>query len=711
MDDVNRALKAVGCRLLRDGMCEFVTRALVRCWRIVKDQHFEYFMRPIEEFRQEKKQQKDFFVASIKQDKKSDEVMAEKLAQDICKELGADMSKRSERICKQVVARNADNLERKAIQEVVDAVLGTDDLTAQERNIRDPAVAIEAEFDRMFESVNRQAMAACESDIVQECELQLMRMISFVRGLRHLLGIEYESTMSEQVFELGCSHSGGPAVTRAVKRWAAGHWLRSSVLDAEPSREWETPDLWNIGHLKVHVRDGRLKQHCHPISEECLREAVHRAWQNLDDVHIGCMEIVLDKMGGVFQDSCSTFKAKLTREFEEHLDRTRLLLRSGLVPCKATCPCCGRICDSTDLGSDHIHCCSSGHQCRGFMGIYLQDGKRTASTRICSQVDDDDVYIDEVGRSQTWREFKASRPDWDFTDKFEERSAELQVRMLQAWAKVGPKFCDYFNTRWTPLGEEQTLGDAPTHFILVLDSSGSMRCEGWTGLHQAVVEMFKACKRNPRCTLDRFSAIAFAASCKRLFLYEEIEQAQEIWTTCSAPPTSGGTSYYVALQGAVSILRDCSLQKHHRITLVFMSDGADDGDERLEAVVQELKNEVVGRHFKAFTIAFGSPDALSRWSSWSMTFGGRSRDSTESVHNEGEEPEAEENGGGEPGEQEAPGSFARLQTVAQMLGGRYVTAVTDMDLSQIFVEIAQKKTDLPSDDVVDAQESSHVVAH
>ena len=62
-------LEAVGCKLTRPGMGEFVARALIKSWHLVKDHHFESYMRPIQEMQLEKERQKEYFIASIKQDK------------------------------------------------------------------------------------------------------------------------------------------------------------------------------------------------------------------------------------------------------------------------------------------------------------------------------------------------------------------------------------------------------------------------------------------------------------------------------------------------------------------------------------------------------------------------------------------------------------------------------------------------------------------
>ena len=474
IDELTNALMMVGCKLARHGMGEFVARALIKCWHLVKDQHYACHMRPIEEFKQEEEHQKDYFLASIKQGKRSDEVMAERLAMDLCKVFMSDLSKESEWLCKRVVNKHLARLGRRALQEASDAHLGTQNIDAQRRNILEPAAAIEDDFDFEFEQVQKQADEACENELERECQLRLMRMSSYIEAILHLPGMEPENTMSEQVFVVVGEHSGGPAVTRALKTWAAGQWLRSSFLDAEPAEEWETPDLWSVGRLNVRVRLGRLRQYKGPVDEVQLHEAVREAWQHLDDTHIGCIHLVLHKMARVLQDSSSDLSRKLKQEFNSHLERTRLELRNALVPCRAWCPCCGRICDNTELGTGHIHHCRSGHQCRGFMGVYMQDGQRTASTRICSQSKDKDIYIDSQGKEWAWRDFKEFRSDWDFSDKFDSCTPDFQVRMLRAWETVGPHICQHFGTRWTAIGRDQTFSSTPLHFILVLDSSYSI---------------------------------------------------------------------------------------------------------------------------------------------------------------------------------------------------------------------------------------------
>ena len=95
---------------------------------------------------------------------------------------------------------------------------------------------------------------------------------------------------------------------------------------------------------------------------------------------------------------------------------------------------------------------------------------------ICSQLKDDDIFVDAGGKEWKWKAFKAADPYVDFSDTYAKDRLDNEAKQLRAWRKVGARFCQRYGNRFTELGEQGSLDNVPLHFCLLLMSLSISIC-------------------------------------------------------------------------------------------------------------------------------------------------------------------------------------------------------------------------------------------
>lgn len=190
-----------------------------------------------------------------------------------------------------------------------------------------------------------------------------------------------------------------------------------------------------------------------------------------------------------------------------------------------------------------------------------------------------------------------------------------------------------------PLFDSSKQPASAFHFVFCLDGSGSMSGTPWTELTTAYQQLLQR-RNNDQCLGDVVSVVTFdhnpsvVANC----------------TPIASAPTSlyagfGGTAFGPALQQCNSLL--ASTPRGYTPILIFMSDG-EDGNSGAVQEMQSLYNRYSSRNLQVHTIAFGAAARGSYGSGASL-----------------------------------------LQNMAQVApGGRFHTAVSGVQLSQVFVQIA-----------------------
>ena len=137
--------------------------------------------------------------------------------------------------------------------------------------------------------------------------------------------------------------------------------------------------------------------------------------------------------------------------------------------------------------------------------------------------------------------------------------------------------------------------DEASHYILVLDSSGSMNGSPWTELMASVKEFLKI--RTSEGPGDLISCIVFNDSAQTVF---EGQQTSET-LTYYMKYKGGGTQFDLALREVIRLMN--RRERNEKFNIIFMSDG-DGGNPTIE--IQELQTQYMSRIAGFWTVGYGS---------------------------------------------------------------------------------------------------------
>ncbi|CAF4177418.1 unnamed protein product, partial [Rotaria magnacalcarata] len=109
---------------------------------------------------------------------------------------------------------------------------------------------------------------------------------------------------------------------------------------------------------------------------------------------------------------------------------------------------------------------------------------------------------------------KKDYPQWDFDASLgisSDDAASLKSKFLHVWSKIGEEFCKMYNMKFVTCNTAQPPMEA-FHYILLLDSSRSMKGDRWTNLLAATNLLTQA--RMHDGADDRITIIPFHATAK-----------------------------------------------------------------------------------------------------------------------------------------------------------------------------------------------------
>ena len=197
----------------------------------------------------------------------------------------------------------------------------------------------------------------------------------------------------------------------------------------------------------------------------------------------------------------------------------------------------------------------------------------------------------------SWAAYKLEHSDWDFSESDPDRR-DFEAKAQVTWKVVGPHFCKKYGTVYTEYGEQSTLS-VQRHFVLILDSSGSMAGQPWRSLMKAVGMLPSFC---------RFSVVLFADSAEvevkdcegEEFLSSRLDVLQD--SHCG-----GRTNFAAAFQCAGDLVSDFDFS--FQPVVVFMSDGQNNqGEGHLDQALTDFGAAFGDDHWDFYSIAF-SPAA------------------------------------------------------------------------------------------------------
>ena len=173
---------------------------------------------------------------------------------------------------------------------------------------------------------------------------------------------------------------------------------------------------------------------------------------------------------------------------------------------------------------------------------------------------------------------------------------DFEAKAQVTWKVVGPYFCKKYGTIFTEYGEQSTLS-VQRHFVLILDSSGSMAGESWKSLMKAVGKLPSFC---------RFSVVLFADSAE---VYVKDCEGEEFLSSrldvLRRFPPVGRTNFAAAFQCAGDLVSDFDFS--FQPVVVFMSDGQNNqGEGHLDQALTDFGAAFGDDHWDFYSSAFGS---------------------------------------------------------------------------------------------------------
>jgi len=255
-------------------------------------------------------------------------------------------------------------------------------------------------------------------------------------------------------------------------------------------------------------------------------------------------------------------------------------IRDLAVGCKENCPTCGRVCDNDN--EYHIkeksgkHSCVLGHFVRANIGITIQNG--VSSVKTCEEMSADDT-VEYNGNKMRWVDFIKNCPTWDFSEMINlkiKNNEEIIKRIDIArsmWNKIGKKITPrYPKMTYMTYAQYKRCEEGKkthTHFVFVLDSSGSMSGHKWNMLLEALKVFLEKVGQEP-------------SNLATLISFSSTEQQQ---VTIASPDISsfikrngfseisffnGGTDFCAALRKAIETIDQISGLD---VNIVMISDG------------------------------------------------------------------------------------------------------------------------------------------
>jgi len=478
----NNDLQQVSCRLDFQLVGEIHLCIVHLLWKYFEEKHWKMITKPLEDMKNRKEQQREFFqMVASSDEKQNNKAEAQTTSRSVEEYLKKLMQNESEKIMKASVENFKRQTKRSQIQE---------------------------ELDEKFFS--RNSIASSDD------------LYSYITSPRNMILNTYHEISEDfcKDLNLKISDLGKPLnririelITRLLKT--------QSVFSLFNEDTWALHNIFEFKQVQIQSQDEVLMKKYHSIIAQFYyqivfaflegnTERIFKEYQITSE-----LKIVMKRMPGL---EISALESENVLELLKHLKNqsggkvtnarlfidslleevTKIKLKSdelvffaneyftsksNIFVCKQKCPCCDRICGEEDP-SHKIHKCLYGHQIRAIGGTMITKTKEASIVR-CEDVSD----LDKMkfnGKDMTWGEFKEkmkTQPNnpWSFDDIVQTRSDnELKKRFAYAWSLIGKRICEerhkgtgmvyvHFNQANIDAQREKSKS---IHHIFMIDSSG-----------------------------------------------------------------------------------------------------------------------------------------------------------------------------------------------------------------------------------------------
>eukprot|EP00347_Sterkiella_histriomuscorum_P007511 403348639 len=202
-------------------------------------------------------------------------------------------------------------------------------------------------------------------------------------------------------------------------------------------------------------------------------------------------------------DSVINMQTQLQNEIQIIGDKMQLL-KEKFVGCDKFCPLCRMQCDAEhrvdQLLEDRIHECSQGHRIQGFGGNMISN--KNAVIITCSDLKDNNNVVHQ-GKVYKWTNFKQipEFKNWKFSSNDQTQNVMNKNKYVSMWNYFGPLLCEIYRRKQSIdikfiRAEHVSRNFQEIHYILLLDTSGSMEGQRWDELMKSVRAFMEAVTDN-----------------------------------------------------------------------------------------------------------------------------------------------------------------------------------------------------------------------
>jgi len=572
----NNDLQQVSYRLNFKLVGEIHLQMVYLIWKYFEEEHWKKITKPLEEMKNRKEQQREFFksVASS-DDKRINKAEAEKMSGYIEEYTKNLIQSQKEEVIKTSVDNFKKQTKRSKIQDQLDAhyfsrnsMNDNDDLYSYILNPRDVILkAYEDASESFCQDLENQIQSKNKpiNDFFSEL---ISRIIKIQTALNHysedfwtlhnifefkrvqvlsqdeVLIKKHSSKIGEFYYKIILAFLEGD-IQNIFKEYEINSQLKVVLrklegLEVSPLENQEISKLLrNLGNKPGNVTNAML------FIDNLLKQ--------VEELKRNCEKLF-------------NFSAEDLKEFKD---------KSNIFVCKQKCPCCDRICGEEDPNHKN-HRCLYGHQIRAIGGTMIDT--QEASIARCEDISDLDKMIYN-GQDMTWGAFKEKMKEkpnnpWIFDDILKTRKDKfLREKFELAWTLIGKRICQERHResgmKFVPFNQatidaQKVKSAKPSNYIFMIDSSSSMKGERWDEL-----------KVSLKTTLGKISFMNPNSSVSIINFSSEACIAYK-----NAPANSisvdvidfycRGTNFSTAFAAGFELLKE---EKQNNIVLLFMTDG------------------------------------------------------------------------------------------------------------------------------------------
>ncbi|CAF0853008.1 unnamed protein product [Adineta steineri] len=584
---------------------ELVIIFLTVLYYIEQKQHFQ---QQLDTLHKEKPSLLNYFISMIVPDVSCDKEGGEIFAYQIRDTLRHDLTKKAHQIISDNTQKQQ-NISRKDLQGICDAKLNGADEQWILRYIDRPTDIIVEEFQFRWSNI----VKVIEEEIRRQKNTLKTSLIMFFHAIRSMeTALVHAGSANQFVDDLFLATS-GTAEENLKNKGQCMVLLLYSYLKNETIQLHKHFNVFNHTYTLT-ARGVQYFQRLSKIDPE-LASLIDLISKSNDTTRVSSTNASRIRFTSIrnfqyFLKSILHIEEKVIKQYDDipiaftvyDKDRIYMKLQSKAKGCVVKCPCCQRPCDadhslvkSNSGDEDNKHHCTTGHQLRAFAGIKFETTNE-ASLYQCNEINNND-YIIVKGTRKKWSAMKRDYPQWDFdvTNSPNELSS-LKSKFLYIWGKVGKKFCEKYNMEYVTINTPRPLPEA-FHYILLLDSSGSMLGKPWIDLIAATTLLLQA--RIDGGTDDRISIITFNYEATLVCTDQPMSAVDLSKIAC----TKDGTRFEPAFQLVNDIIQRSNDKKSNlKYIIVFMSDGQADYPEIELKILEPMLNDQIQEFW---TVALG----------------------------------------------------------------------------------------------------------